>query len=65
MVGAEEARVAVLLQQQLVYVIGGVVEREAIRVRHHRLRLLHRLAIDVDLARSAGTKKLTGWCGTF
>jgi hypothetical protein len=56
---ANEARVAVLFQQQSVHVVTGVVEGEAGRCFQFALRPLHRFAVDVDLARRPRSQKLT------
>ena len=59
MLRAQEPRVAVLLEQQFVDVVGGRVERVAVGIRHPRLSLLHGLAVYVDLTRCAGAQKFS------
>lgn len=49
--GADEARVAVLLEQEVVDVLGGSVEREPAGMFHLVLHQVHRPAVDIDLAR--------------
>ena len=56
---AQDPRVAVLLEQQFVDVVGGRVERVAVGIRHPRLSLLHGLAVYVDLTRCAGAQKFS------
>lgn len=59
-VGANEARVAVLLQQQPVHVVGGMVQcvpRAGPQPLGHSLGCR---AVDVDLARRAGFQELSG-----
>ena len=56
--GADEARVAVLLEQQVVDVLGRRVEGEAARMLHLALHRLHGAAVDVDLARRPRRQKL-------
>lgn len=61
--GADEARVAVLLEQQVVHVLGGLVEREARRPPHLALHALHRAPVDVDLARGPRRQELPAASG--
>ncbi len=59
MVRPEEPRVAVLLQQQVVHVLGRLLEGVAGGRTHGLPRRLHRLAVDVDLSLGAGRQKFT------
>lgn len=65
-VGAHEARVAVLLEQQPVHVVGGVVQRVPRPAADALRHALRRRAVDVDLARRAGLQELpASWQMTF
>ena len=55
---AHEARVAVLLEQKIVHVLSGRVEREPGRTAHQQRHLVHRAPVNVDLARSSRSQKL-------
>jgi hypothetical protein len=56
--GANEVRVAVLFQQQVVHVLAGAVEGEARRRFQLRLSFFHCLAVNVDLARRTRRQEL-------
>jgi len=57
--GADEARVAILLQEQVVDVLGGAVERVPVRMFHLLLDQVHRPPVDIDLARRSRCQKLS------
>lgn len=57
MIGADKSRVAVLFQQQVVNVLGGLVESEAGRSFHLVLNDIHCPPIDIDLARGSRCQK--------
>lgn len=56
--GADEARVAVLLEQERVHVLRGHLEGVAIRVLYGLFRRFHGLTINVDLCLCSGREKL-------
>lgn len=58
MVGADEARVAVLLEEQPVNVVGGVVEGVTRTASEALRHAIGRRAVDVDLARRTGLQEL-------
>ena len=58
--GADESRVAVLFEEEVVDVFGGPVEGEPRRPAHFLLDAVHRPAVDVDLARRSRRQKLPG-----
>lgn len=59
MLGAYEAGIAVLLEQQSVDVLGGIVKCESRWCFQFLLCLLHGLAIDVDLTRGTRSQELS------
>ena len=58
---ADETRVAVLLQQQVVHVLRCPVKGEPVRLFHLLLHPVHRTAIDVDLARRSRRQKFSNY----
>lgn len=55
---ADEARVAIFLQQQRVHVFRSDVKCESRRRLQALLNFLHGFSVDVDLARCSGLQKL-------